>query len=143
MLLFQCGENGRMAIDLRLVARLEEFSRDAIEVAGDQEAVQYRGQIMPLIRVSDVLKMRQKKASEAEGESLQVVVYVDQGRSVGLVIDRILDIADESFVVQPETKRKGVSGSAVIQQRITDILDVPELLQAAKSRETQAAAAHA
>ena len=140
MLLFQCGENGRMAIDLRLVARLEEFSRDTIEVAGDQEAVQYRGQIMPLIRVSEVLQTKHKKTSTAEAESLQVVVYADQERSIGLVIDRILDIADESFVVQRETRRKGVSGSAVIQQRITDILDVPELLQAARSHELQAAA---
>ncbi len=142
MLLFQCGENGRMAIDLSLVARLEEFSRDVIELAGDQEAVQYRGQIMPLIRVSDVLQIKREKRSEEDRTgSYQVVVYSDQGRSIGLVIDRILDIVDEHFVVQQETKRRGMSGSAVIQQRVTDILDVPELLHVARSHELQAAGA--
>jgi len=54
MLLFQYGETGRIAIDLALVARLEEFPHNAIEVAGDQEAVQYRGQIMRLVRVTHV-----------------------------------------------------------------------------------------
>ena len=131
MLLFQHGETGRMAIDLALVARLEEFSRDAIEVAGEQEAVQYRGQIMPLVRVSQVLESKRKLISENAHEALHVVVYADKGRSVGLVVDRILDIVEESFVIQPQTGRRGVLGSAVLQKRVTDILDVARLVAAA------------
>jgi chemotaxis signal transduction protein len=131
VLLFQYGENGRMAIDLSLVARLEEFPRDTVEVAGDQEVVQYRGQIMPLVRVSEVLESKRHKAAEAGQESLHVVVYADKGRSVGLVVDRILDIVEESFVMQRQTGRKGTLGSAVIQKRVTDILDVPGLIAAA------------
>lgn len=130
MLLFQYGETGRMAVDLALVARLEEFSRDAVEVAADREVVQYRGQIMPLVRVSRVLHNRTDRVSQPE-ESLQVVVYADQGRRVGLVVDRILDIVEETFVMQRETRRAGVKGSAIIQKRITDILDVPGLIAAA------------
>ncbi len=131
MLLFQYGESGRMAIDLDLVARLEEFPRDAIEVAGNQEAVQYRGQIMPLVRVSDVLECKRNMAPGSGQEALHVVVYADSGRSVGLVVDRILDIVEESFVIQQETGRRGVLGSAVIQKRVTDILDVPGLIASA------------
>ncbi len=131
VLLFQYGENGRMAIDLSLVARLEEFPRDSIEVAGDHEVVQYRGQIMPLIRVSEVLESKRRRAAEAGEESLHVVVYADKGRSVGLVVDRILDIVEESFVMQPQPERKGLLGSAVIQKRVTDILDVHGLIAAA------------
>ncbi|MBI3646378.1 MAG: chemotaxis protein CheW [Acidobacteriales bacterium] len=138
VLLFQYGENGRMAIDLSLVARLEEFPRDTIEVAGDQEAVQYRGQIMPLVWVSEVLQTKRRKAAEAGQESLHVVVYADQGRSVGLVVDRILDIVEESFVMQRQTERKGVLGSAVIQKRVTDILDVPGLIAAADGSQLSA-----
>jgi two-component system chemotaxis sensor kinase CheA len=131
MLLFQHGETGRLAIDLALVARLEEFPPNAIEVAGDQEAVQYRGQIMPLVRVAHVLESKRKVISENAHEALQVVVYSDKGRSIGLVVDRILDIVEESFVIQPETARRGVLGSAVIQKRVTDILDLPGLVAAA------------
>jgi len=132
VLLFQYGENGRMAIDLSVVARLEEFSADTIEIADDQEAVQYRGQIMPLIRVSEVLQTRRKSARVAE-QSLHVVVYAEKERSIGLVVDRILDIVEESFVVERQTGRKGVLGSAVIQKRITDVLDVPGLIAAAQA----------
>lgn len=128
VLLFQFGESGRMAIDLALVARLEEFSRDLIEIAGDQEVVQYRGQIMPLVRVSEVLRCRHRRVDGEDHASLHVVVYVDRGRSIGLVVDRILDIVEESFVLDRKSSRKGVLGSAVIQKRITDILDVPSLI---------------
>ena len=131
MLLFQCGETGRIAMDLALVARLEEFPHNAIEVAGDQEAVQYRGQVMPLVRVTDVLESKHKMISENAHETLQVVVYADKDRTIGLVVDRILDIVEESFVIQPETARRGVLGSAVIQKQVTDILDVSGLVAAA------------
>jgi two-component system chemotaxis sensor kinase CheA len=132
VLLFQYGEKGRMAVDLALVARLEEFSRDSVEVAADREVVQYRGQIMPLLRVSKVLESHHTQDASRE-ESLQVVVYADQGHSVGLVVDRILDIVEEAFVMQRETRRAGVKGSAIIQKRVTDILDVPGLIAAANA----------
>ena len=131
VLLFQYGENGRMAVDLALVARLEEFSRHTIEVAGQQEVVQYRGQIMPLVRVSEVLEGKYRQAAPSGQESLQVVVYSDKGRSVGLVVERILDIVEESLVIERHTGRRGILGSAVIQKRVTDILDVPGLIAAA------------
>jgi two-component system, chemotaxis family, sensor kinase CheA len=133
VLLFQYGEHGRIAVDLSLVARLEEFSPDAVEVAADQEVVQYRGQIMPLLRVSEVLENKRGIApqKDKEKEALHVVVYADRGRSVGLVVDRILDIVEESFVMQRQSSRQGIVGSAVIQKRVTDILDVPGLVAAA------------
>lgn len=131
-LLFQHGESGRMAVDLSLVARLEEFPRSQIEIAGDQEVVQYRGQIMPLIRVSETLECAHRNMPANAQESLQVVVYSARGRSVGLVVDHILDIVEEPFEMQRQTSRKGIIGSAVIQKRTTDILDVPGLVAAAE-----------
>ena len=129
-----------MAIDLSVVARLEEFPRDSVEIAADKEVVQYRGQIMPLVRVSDVLESTQQNTLDKSQDSLQVVVYTHNGRSVGLVVDRILDIVEESFVVQRQSARQGVMGSAVIQKRVTDILDVPGLIAVAQCHETAVAA---
>jgi two-component system chemotaxis sensor kinase CheA len=130
MLLFQCGADGRMAMDLSLVARLEEFKPEMVECAGDAQVVQYRGQIMPLLRVSDMLldhngnRHASGNAKRDLATTLQVVVYSEQGRSVGLVVDRILDIVEETIVPQQPSKRDGLLGSAVIQQRVTDLLDV-------------------
>src|SRR5579863_63750 len=150
VLLFSYGQRGRMAVDLGLVARLEEFPSDAIEWAAGQEVVQYRGQIMPLVRVSDVLQpearlnhLRPDPADPGPGHrerahperdsraSLPVVVYADRQRRVGLVVDRILDIVEQTLTIEPQSQRRGVLGSAVIQERVTDILDVPGLLAAA------------
>ncbi len=129
LLLVQCGAQGRMAIPLSLVARLEEFPADSIEMAGAQEVTQYRGQIMPLIRLSHVLAAAGKGSSAAAEGRLQVVVYSEAGRSVGLVVDRIVDIVEESLVVQNPAERKGVIGSSVIQKRVTDLLDVPKVVR--------------
>jgi two-component system, chemotaxis family, sensor kinase CheA len=140
VLLFQHGDSGRIAIELSLVARLEEFPHEAVEIAGDQEVVQYRGQIMPLLHVSEVLESARQKRAASQGESLHVVVYTHNGRSVGLVVDRILDIVEEAYVVHLQSGRKGILGSAVIQSRVTDILDVPGLITAAVDSHSYAAA---
>lgn len=141
LLLFQIGEKGRMAIPLALVARLEEFARSAVENTGHQEVVQYRGQIMPLIRVAEVVELAEGTQSGESGKTigdattaLQVVVYAEQGRSVGLVVERILDIVDEDFVLERPAERVGILGSAVVQQRVTDLLDVQAVVQAANPR---------
>ncbi len=149
MLLFQCGADGRMAMDLSLVARLEEFKREMVECAGDAQVVQYRGQIMPLLRVSDMLLGPHGNGhSNGNGKrdlttTLQVVVYSEQGRSVGLVVDRILDIVEENIVPQQPSKREGLLGSAVIQQRVTDLLDVRGFVRTANPDFFEAALAAA
>jgi len=129
MLLLQCGAEGRMAMELSLVARLEEFKPELIEKAGDQLVVQYRGEIMPLIQIADVLHLAKCESQGKEAGKTQVVVYSEDGRSVGLVVDRILDIVEESFVQQQPAKREGLFGSAVIQQKVTDLLDVHSLIR--------------
>jgi two-component system chemotaxis sensor kinase CheA len=141
VLLFQNRGGERMAVDLSLVARLEVFTPDSVEYAGEQLVVQYRGQIMPLVRVSDLLKSRTREPEQVTDESLQVVVYTKDGNSVGLVVHRILDIVDEAFALQHQTGRKGVLGTAVIQTRITELLDLPGLLAEAAAPLRRAASA--
>jgi len=131
MLVLEVGREGRVAMELSLVARLEEFKREAIEKAGDREVVQYRGKIMPLVNVAEVLRLAQKQGEDEKPEMTQVVVYSEEGRSVGLVVERILDIVEESFVRQQPAKREGLFGSAVIQQKVTDLLDVHSLIRTA------------
>ncbi len=138
LLLLRGPDDGRMAMPLSLVARLEEFARTAVERSEGQYVVQYRGQILPLIYLSSALTERRQEprnagASEpgAEDEKIQVVVYTDQGRSVGLVVDRILDIAHEAVKIQKRTGRQGTLGSMVVQGRVTELLDVKGIIQTA------------
>ncbi len=125
-LLFRLGSSGRMAIPLSLVSRLEEFSVSQVERFAGHEVIQYRDQIMPLLRLSDALGY----SGSTAGELLPVVVTSRQGQNIGLVVDEILDIAEQSAAVQQIGEAEKLKGAAVIQQRVTDLLDVPALLAA-------------
>ncbi|OUW16745.1 MAG: hypothetical protein CBD18_06285 [Opitutales bacterium TMED158] len=126
LLIFEVGSDRKMAIPLAQAARLEEFSRESIERTGSHEVVQYRGQIMTLLRVSDFLDL---DGTAEETDVVQVIVYSEDGRSVGLIVDRISDIVEESIAVQRESSSQGLVGSAVIQDKVTELLDVPDLVR--------------
>jgi two-component system chemotaxis sensor kinase CheA len=130
LLVFQVGKESRMAIPLSMVARLEEFPRDQIERSGTQTVVQYRGQILPLISVSDYVPTPGDALAE-DPEMVQVVVYSEQGRSVGLVVGSISDIVEESISVKRDAQGSGILGSVVIQERVTDLLDVSAIIRSA------------
>jgi two-component system chemotaxis sensor kinase CheA len=127
LLVTAVGER-RVAIPLDTVTRLEEFPRDRIEHAGSREVVQYRGQILPLMRLSHLLGAY---SEEPEGDTVSVVVYSEGGRSVALVVDRIVDIAENSTTARRDAEEDGLVGTAVIQQRVTELLDVRRAILAA------------
>ena len=127
LLLFNVGGKRRMAIPLAHAARLEEFPLSQIEHTGDSEVVQYRGQIMPLIRVGKYIGGG--TGADPVTEKLSVVVYSENGRSVGFVVSSINDIVEEAFEVQRHASGRGLAGSAVVQGHVTDLLDVPALIR--------------
>ena len=132
LLLCRSGGGNRLAIPLAIVARLEEFSDTEVEQAGAQEVVQYRGEIMPLIRLSNMLPSSGMGygMEEEENDKIQVVVYSHQNRSVGLVVDKIIDIVEDSLEVQRESHHTGVLCSVVIQDRVTDLVDIEGVVRA-------------
>ncbi|HHN74717.1 MAG TPA: chemotaxis protein CheA [Acidobacteria bacterium] len=127
LLIFSIGEGRRMAMPLSLVARLEEVEAAAIEAAGGREVIQYRGEIMPLVRLDQVFGVSDGRQ---EGRPEHVVVYSRCGRAVGLVVEQILDIVEESLEIETEQiTGVGLLGSAVVQGKITDLLDVDGAIQ--------------
>jgi two-component system chemotaxis sensor kinase CheA len=128
LLLFGLSGNRSMAIPLSMIARLEEFPIASVEQTGRHEVVQYRDQILPLIRLSELLEGR--PAAAPDGESLHVVVYTDQGQPIGLVVDQILDIVEEDLSIHRHRDAGLISGSAVIQQKVTDLVDVDAVIAA-------------
>jgi two-component system chemotaxis sensor kinase CheA len=131
LLLAENGLEGRVAIPLSMVARLEEFPSTVVERAGTQEVMQYRGQIMPLVRLSEIIPSARNAEMLAQVDSIQVVVYSEGKRTVGLIVDRIVDIVEERAVVESLAHRSGIVGSFVAQGHVTDLLDVPAIMRAA------------
>ena len=137
VLLFATRSGERMAIALSFVARLEEFPRSALERVGNRFVVQYRSQILPLLDVAKALGRKKKAASLGRGKqtssAVQVVVYSGHGHTVGLIVGQILDIVEESIVTKSKARRRGVLFTAVVQEKVTEFLDVEGLVRAADS----------
>jgi two-component system chemotaxis sensor kinase CheA len=133
MLLAEIGDGFRLAIPLRLVDRLEELSTTLIERAGGTPAVQYRDRILPLVSIGSQLGVAGAPTVDAgEDRLLQVVVYSAGEWSIGLVVERILDIVEEVVRIQRPSPKSGVAGSAVIQSRVTEVLDVDAFVRLAE-----------
>ncbi|MCW2620370.1 MAG: Chemotaxis protein histidine kinase, partial [Modestobacter sp.] len=127
MLLAAIGGGRRVAIPLDTVTRLEQVRSDTVERVGSREVVQYRGAILPIVRLDRHLGA----FGDSDRETLEVIVYADHGRSVAIVVDEILDIVDGEAAVQSDIDDLGLLGSAVIGDRVTELLDVRAAILAA------------
>jgi two-component system chemotaxis sensor kinase CheA len=131
VLLVEGRSRGRMAIPLDKVARLEEFPSERVERVADRRVVQYCGQILPLLDVDAVLRTSSPGADAPDDtDAVQVVVYTERDRSVGLIVERILDIVEQDGDVRGPSSRPGVTCTSVIQGHVTEMLDVETLIGA-------------
>ena len=114
--------------------RLEEIAAASIEHTGDSEVVQYRGDILPIIRLSEVLHERRLlPRNDVEASSpdiLQVVVVRKGDQRAGLVVDQILDIVSQPVALEPGA-RAGVVGTTVVADRVTEVIDLPAVFSMA------------
>ncbi|HBE68692.1 MAG TPA: histidine kinase [Planctomycetaceae bacterium] len=127
-LILGTDNNRRLTLPISQVARLEQISADSVEMANRSEVVQYRGEILPLIRLADVLGFRSQGA--AETDLLNVVVYTENDRSYGIVVDYIVDIVETAVEIsRGAVSGRGLLGSAVIQNCVTDVVDLPAVIR--------------
>jgi two-component system chemotaxis sensor kinase CheA len=124
-LLASVDRDRQVAIPLERVIRLEEIPAGSVEHVGGRELVQYGEEILPLVRVASGLGA----AARADGDALTVVVCSTGGRAVGLVVDAIVDIVEGGLPVRGATGAAGHLGTTVVQQRITELLDVEQAVR--------------
>jgi two-component system, chemotaxis family, sensor kinase CheA len=137
LLVVAVGER-RLGVPLSMVTRLEEISLDRIEHVGQREVVQYRGQLLPLGRLATMLG---EQATSDPGSQLKVIVYTQGRRSVGLVVDAVVDIATEAASSRADVEAFGVSGVVVVQDLVTELLDMEQAIMATDPRFFDAVAA--
>ncbi|MCZ7657740.1 MAG: chemotaxis protein CheW [Xanthobacteraceae bacterium] len=121
LLVFRAGSPEPKAVPLSLVTRLEEVDCKKIEQSNGRYLVQYRGQLMPLVRVSENVRVKTEGAQP-------LLVFSDAGRSMGLVVDEIVDIVEDRLDIQVGSDVPGVLGSAVIKGQATEVIDVGHFL---------------
>jgi two-component system, chemotaxis family, sensor kinase CheA len=127
MLLLEMGTNRRLGIPISEVARLEKIPASKIEFAENKEVVQYRGEILPLIRLAHTLGVH--SGLDDEEELLNVIVYRQNGKSYGLVVNRIVDIVETEIDLDKTSNQDdGTLGSAIIQGYVTDFANLPAII---------------
>jgi two-component system chemotaxis sensor kinase CheA len=120
LLVFRAGSDEPKAVPLGLVTRLEEIATDKIELSNGRYMVQYREQLMPLVQMKGVNVQTQG--------SQPILVFADDGRSMGLVVDEIIDIVEERLHIEVAGAGEGILGSAVIKGQATEVIDVGHFL---------------
>ncbi len=119
LLLFATGDKAPKAVPLALVSRLESIKVSDIEYANGQMLIQYRGKLMQLLPFSSDYDV-----NASEDEDRPVLVFTDNDRAMGLLVDEIIDIVEEHIDVEILGNNDGVIGSAIISGKATDVIDV-------------------
>jgi len=121
LLVFRAGSAQPKAVPLSLITRLEEIDAQKIELSNGRHMVQYRGHLMPLVSMSDDVRVK--------GEGAQsLLVFSDGSRSMALIVDEIVDIVDDNLDIQVGSDNPGVLGSAIVRGQATEIIDVGHFL---------------
>jgi len=120
LLVFRAGSAQPKAVPLALVTRLEEIATDKIELSNGRHMVQYRDQLMPLVQMTGV--------SVQTSGAQPILVFADGHRSMGLVVDEIIDIVEERLNIEVAGSQEGILGSAVIKGQATEVIDVGHFL---------------
>jgi len=128
LLVLEVGGGRRAALPLAEISRLEEFDPARIEWSGRIEVAQYRGGILPLIRLAEAIGL---SSAPTKNDYLSVVVHGDGADRVGIVVDRVVDVVDTTRSHSTVGHRAGVLGSSVVRDRVTDLVDIDAVVATA------------
>ena len=121
LLIVETEGGNRSAIRLSTVARLEKFESSRIEQSGQNQVIQYRGEILPLVWLGQGFG---GGYSEGNSDLLNAVVYSDGNRQVGVVVENIVDIVQEDIARfdGPESHQQ------IIRERVTELIDLDAVI---------------
>lgn len=129
VLFFRNDPQEQFAVPMHAVARLERISAAQVDSVGGQRVLQYRGGTLPLVCLEDHIRARPMP----QCDRLYVVVCRAANRQFGLLIREVVDIRPFGARVDSTLFREpGVIGSAVIDGRVTRMLDLFELVAQAR-----------
>jgi two-component system chemotaxis sensor kinase CheA len=128
-------DGGRLAVRISSIRRLESFSAVDVERSGDADVVQYRDEILPLVRVADLLPERREvervPRADRQTDQLPAIVCNTSVGPVGFLVGSIDDMVQEPAVPRQPASRRGVEACVVIQGRVAELLDIEALASAA------------
>lgn len=117
------------AIPLSVITETLHIEVESIQTIKEQPVITLRNQVLPVLRLADVLGFGEGESSETH----TFVVAIQAGKSrVGLIVDSLL--GEEELMVKPIDdlvgRTRGISGAAILGDgKVALIIDVQGLLQ--------------
>lgn len=125
LLLFRAGEKNIKAVHLSVISRIDKVATSDVMMNEDGTlAVRYNDSLMPVVTIDG-------KAIATERNTQFLIVFSDAERSMGIVVDEILDISESEVEIDILSDQPGFIGTSVIADQPTDILDVSHYLDVA------------
>ncbi len=118
----------RFVIPMTLVERLEYFEASRIEKTAGGEVLQYRGEVLRVLRWGELLGQAPKPAS---GEDEYCLILSDSGKRMCLQVEQVVDILEISFEIKQPSDAPLLLGTTVIDGMATEVVDVFEVVQRA------------
>ena len=106
------------------MTRLEQIPANRLEVLGDGEVLQYRGAILPVIRLASFLG----GASDYSVEDLAVVIFSRGERSVAMVVGAILEIVNDRGAERRPAQSHALTELVVLSNKVTEVVDLSLML---------------
>ncbi|CAM2009905.1 hybrid sensor histidine kinase/response regulator [Acanthopleuribacter pedis] len=125
-LMISYGGEDLYGIPMELVQRIETADVANVEYTGGRTALKIHGRSLALFSLAEP----ENRQPRIKTDQFRVIIFRIAGREVGLVVDEIIDIVQQEVEIDPVThKQIGIFGSAVINDRITLIVDLHGLVR--------------
>lgn len=129
LLIFKSAGNEVFAVDLAMIARVEEIKRTDIEKLGEQEYIQRRGETLRVIRPEEYVS-----GNEVDSSSQKLYVLIPKlvRHPIGILANEILDNVNITLRLEPKNvKVDCLVGSAIHNDNIVLVLNIYELFEKA------------
>ncbi len=122
--LMKLGTQTKHALPLSFVSRMEEFKTNTIELSGLQRVVRYRGGILKIVSLNEILGY----PLEDKKDITHVIVTKSGEQMLGLEVDQIIDVlSTRDHLAESITENRYIQGNLVTNAEIIVVLDVERI----------------
>lgn len=125
--LVKVGAQAKHAIPLSVVSRMEEIKTSTIELSGQQRVIRYRGGILKIISLDQILGYHREKV---ESDITQLIVTKIQDQMYGLEVEQIIDVlSTREFLDESVSGHEAITGNIVTQTEIIVVVNAEKVVE--------------
>ncbi|WP_419254160.1 chemotaxis protein CheA [Caulobacter sp. ErkDOM-YI] len=134
MLLVRVGSGALKAVELGQITRLEHIPVEQVQLIGSRAALHYRGKLMPVLCIDE------DQTLKTDGVQ-PLLVVTGMLYAMGLAVDQIVDVVETAVTIELSPTKTGIVGTALINGRATEIIDLDHFMIMALAEHARSAPA--